>query len=82
MTLTFTSSTDLKMETRPHAKANPAISRLSASSASGNDPRHPNVARGVRETCIGMRERQEHEKAEVLRRPVDKALPPDMTRHR
>ncbi|MFQ3254424.1 MAG: hypothetical protein ACI9U6_002728, partial [Loktanella salsilacus] len=33
-------------------KTNPAISRLSASPTPGNDPRHPNVARGVRETYI------------------------------
>jgi hypothetical protein len=31
-------------------KPNPAISRLSASPTPGNIPRHPNLARGVRET--------------------------------
>ncbi|MFT4708135.1 MAG: hypothetical protein ACI9PU_001984, partial [Ascidiaceihabitans sp.] len=31
-------------------QTNPAISRLSASPTPGNVPRHPNLARGVRET--------------------------------
>jgi hypothetical protein len=33
------------------AQTHPAISRLSASPTPSNDPRYPNVARGVRETC-------------------------------
>ena len=35
---------------RCSTKPNPAISRLSASPTPGNAPRHPNAARGVRET--------------------------------
>ena len=37
---------------RCSTKPNPAISRLSASPTPGNAPRHPNPARGVRETYI------------------------------